>query len=503
MVDKSSSTSKNKPRKRIPKRILIPILIALSLQFSGPVTISDFPQLFEGKLIDYFNITTQGVQAMYSVTGLVGLVLDPTFGFIIQSIGFGFSCITFQFFTLIGIAALAVAVSHSSFLMFVVSRFLIGVALDALWVWQAPACEKWFSESYMTLALSSSLILGALVTSITTYYMPIIYVNTGNIILSVLFAGSICLVCFIGSFVFTYYDKRYEHLVEIEGLEDVDKSNQASRSGAKISHLLKITPLAYPVVISVFLYPMMLRQFTNSMTDFITVRYGIAFIEAKNLSAFLQITRAIFALIASALMTKYGKRSLGLLLSPILHLAAQLVFTVLPAEGQTSIWVLYLTVLTIAIGDAIFCCCGWSSFMTCCPSKLGQIGSAILLLLLNLNFTLMPVFLGWLTKERTVQAYTHENYFFVGLAFLCLCIGISAVYIDTRKYGGVLMKQENDEAVRKFKGSINREYEKILKGESTLSGGDGPDYLKAEGDGEKEEEEMSFELKKIDSEYKN
>ena len=133
--------------------------------------------------------------------------------------------------------------------------------------------------------------------------------------------------------------------------------------------------------------------------------------------------------------------------------------------------------------------------MTCCPSKLGQMGSAFLLFLANLNFTFMPVFLGWVTKPRTIEAYHIENYFFVGLASFSLCIGITAFYIDTRMYDGVLMKQENDEAVRRFKGEINREYELILGGGNAEIGAE--DYRAVQGQVEADSEDVSIELDEI------
>ena len=356
MADQNQSTKKEeRPRVSIPKRVLIPILVTMSLQFAGSMTISDFPQLFEGKLIEDLNLTTQSVQAMYSVTGIVGLVLDPFIGYVIQSIGFGYSCIIFQFFSLLGIVATGFAIAYSSFFMLVVSRVVIGVGMDSLWVWQAPACEKWFSSgSYMTMAMAINRIVATLITSLTTYVMPIIYVSSGKLTLTVVFPGVICLVCFIGSILFMLLETKHEKLLEIQGLEDVEKSKQAGRSRARYAHLLKIRPITYAIILAIFFYPMMLRQFTNTMTDFITVKHGIDFIQAKNLSAFLQITRAPFLMIFSTLVTRYGKRSLGLILSPLMHLIGQVIFLLLPTDGQTPIWVLYLTVLFVALGDGLY-----------------------------------------------------------------------------------------------------------------------------------------------------
>ena len=356
--------------------------------------------------------------------------------------------------------------NKSSFWLFIASRVLIGIGIDALWVWQAPACEKWFSGRFLTIALTLNRVIASLLAAVTAFVMPIIFVKTGQLTNAVLFPGAICLVCFIGSFVFTFYDKKYENLAQIEGLEGVDKAKQLDRSRAKISHLLKVKPIVYPIVLAILSYPMMMRQFTNTMTDFITVRYGIEFIQAKNLSAFIQITRSALALIFSALFTKYGKRSMGFVLSPILQLCAHFIFLTLPSGGQASVYTIYLCVLMISAGQSLYDSTAWACFLTCFPSKLGQLGSAFLLLLANLNYTFLPIFLGWMTKARTIEAYQHLIYFLIGLCCVCLCIGLIVMFIDCKLYGGILMKQENDEAVRKFKGHINKEYEKVLAGES-------------------------------------
>ena len=478
--------------KDIPKKLLIAIFPLATLQWFGSSFSYDYPQVFEAVRIQRMQIDAFKVQFLYSIGSFPNFFSNIIASMMLPKLGVGYIVLFFQTTVFIGSALTYLAVRINSYGLICVGRIFIGISFDVCLLGMILCCEKWFRGKILSVSLSIGRFMGLMGTSSSYYLLPTILLDTRSIENS-----SFC--CVVASFVvfaftalFAVIDIKNEHLLKTntkgengDEEEEIQKAiDQADGDqkllGSKIvsaasmikekdftfKHAKYISLKSWILLIYLVLAPTIYYQFTNTGSDFLMVRYGFTYEEAKNTLSLLPFISALLLPFAAAMYTKFGFKPVGMLASNLFGLAAYSYLAILPTSGESS--KVTVCIILIAFFYALNYGCMWSSFLISLPKEASGLCVGFALTMMKGLFGTVPLFTGWLYRDRSVRGYQNWVYFMTGFSvFVTLC-AVWVLIIDARG-DRLLIMPENDPRVFKIQQKMSNDFKN-----SVLSrGGDG------------------------------
>ena len=243
---------------------------------------------------------------------------------------------------------------------------------------------------------------------------------------------------------------------EVTG-DGVSKQESAmdSQKVFRLSHLRYISKKAWACSLLCGAYIHLYRQFTNTGTDLLQVRFGLDYQTAKNKLTILPLITAVLSPILAVFYSNFGLMSLGTLVSTILSVVTYIYFSLLPTE--VSGYGIEIGLFLISLFATMFLSCSWSMLILSIPRQASGLMIAITVTFQNILFFLLPLIFSSIYGPRTVNAYQNFFYALAGLGGICLLVAI-VLFAADHTSGRILMMPENDIKVKKAQEKQSRAF---------------------------------------------
>ena len=187
-------------------------------------------------------------------------------------------------------------------------------------------------------------------------------------------------------------------------------------------------------------------------TELLIKRYNYTLIEAKNILFILPLMTILFVPLYSSLVTKYGKKSLLMIVSFSLCVAAYLLAYFLPSRPSK---LMYAFVFLMGQYRSLYSSCVWSSILQVTPSKLEPLAIGIGLFFTNLMLGVLPIYFGHVVESDNEIGFQKAIGNLLAIAVVCLLNSIAVFLVDQRN-GSLLYIGENSKEAKLLKDRINQ-----------------------------------------------
>ena len=467
-------------KKKIPTCLLAVMFPVITLQAFAAAFIFDFPQIFEGVLIEKMGINVYRVQFLYSLGAFPNLVTNLIASYFLPKLGVGFIAVIFETFAFVGAALTYQAVRINSYSFLCSARIFVGMCYDLCILGVMLSCEKWFRGKILSISLGVDQFLRLSATSLSYYLLPKFLLTSRNLESSAFFCTLVSFIIFMLTALFAVLDIKYEKLLKNEEITPEEKEenqiekipNQAKGNdnfGSKVAsivsavlekeftfrHLKYIPVKGWMLLLYTFITPNIYFQLTNTGSDFLSIRFGLSYEDSKNALALVPLIAAIILPFTSALYSKFGLKPLGLLISNILAMGSYIYLAVLPPDSSKA------SVTAALIMMSLFYGFNYGSVWTCVflsiPKEASSLFLGLLITLQNAGFSVLPLVTTLLYQSRTVAGYQNWVYFMIALSSVSMLIGVLILIIDLSS-GRVLMMPENDPRVLKIQDKMSSDF---------------------------------------------
>jgi MFS family permease len=193
-------------------------------------------------------------------------------------------------------------------------------------------------------------------------------------------------------------------------------------------------------------------MFSSLSTELMIKRFSYKQIDAKNILFLLPLVAIIFVPIYSALVVKFGKKSLLMIISFSLAIAAYTLAFLLPNEPSN---LHYLFIFLLGQHRSLYSSCVWSSILQASPSKIESLTIGIGLFFSNVFLGLLPIWFGHLAESDDEPGFQNVLGNLVILSILCLINSI-CVFVADKRNGSLLYIGENTKTAKLLKDRINK-----------------------------------------------
>ena len=449
--------------KKVPKLIPIFVLIYTALQWSSVSLFYDFPILFEDGLIDQFGITPVEVGYFMAATYILPLFFQVKVGRLIESFGQFKSNIAIQSLMLFSILLAYLGVLSNSFWLMCISRALYGVCFNSLYVVIADMGGLWAS-SWLTLFLGLTRSIANLFLSFFNYFLPLVYLRYKSLVPTLLFYSLMTITSIALSFIYLKVEKKYRIPNESmkKNKEEGSEKEKAEGPTFQIKDIPKIPLVSKAIGFSMIFLPFCHRIFRLTAIDLIMVKFNKTYSEAKNPLAIYPFTNLFLLISFSFIFAAFGKKSFGMLTASAGYTTFNLILLISSPEVPN--WVIYSAFVVLSFSASCYRCCAWASLLLTLPKQACTLMMSFLLQIECFFITFMPILIGFVTKDRTPQAYDNQIWMFLCLAGGFLVMYVWVCFYDLIYCNGMLTKVDNHKDVKEYKEMVNGEMEEYLKG---------------------------------------
>ena len=481
---------------KLSTKFLALILILTIVQAMGSSFTYDFPQIFEAVLIEKLGINAYKVQLLYSIGTAPNLVSNLIASFFLPKLGVGYILIIFQLVTFSGAALAYLALRIDSYTFLCIARVLVGISFDFGILGGILSCEKWFRGKILSISLGLARLMRLVGSSVSFYLLPKLFISSRNIETSAFFCVIVCFATFCTTSILAVLDIKYEHLLkesekelEVEE-EDKEEEEEFNRSGLqhlqgskivsvtsvikqkefRFRHFRYISPKARFFLLYVFLVPSMYYQMTSTGSDFLVNRFRMPFKQAKNTLSILPLICGSVMVPCSFFYTKFGNKSIGILLASLFALASYATFAVLPV-GSGSLTLIPIILLGFYYGlnySTMF-----SSLILSVPKEASSTIVGISITCQNMLYASLPLLTGYIYRNRTIGGYQNWLYFMIFYSLLATLFALMVLVIDLRG-DRMLMIPENDPRVLKIQKKMSSDFQNSVLRQSGRASSKGP-----------------------------
>jgi MFS family permease len=207
-------------------------------------------------------------------------------------------------------------------------------------------------------------------------------------------------------------------------------------------------------------------QYTNIATEILEHRFGYTFEEANKLTIIPEAAFIVVSPFVSKWVEVKGKKPLWLLVAAVIFLGNYSYMYFMKVEKTL---VLYLNFTAIGFGYSITTCALFSSVALSIPKAGVSMGYSILTLIENIGLSLLPLYFGEISEDRSVESYNQCLLALVVLSILGTIFCLLLLLYDT-KNSNLLTLPENSKKVRKLRKGIDSDFlEKSVRGNTSVS----------------------------------
>ena len=428
----------------------------------------DFPQALEDQLIRRFETTTFEIGLLYSLYALPNLILAPVSGYVIEKYSMPISGLIFGFLTFTGQLMCLIAVNVGKVNIAVAGRGVYGIGAEGVYILQATVNEYWFSGSLLSVSNAICQIAINIGDMMGNYFTPYIFENSRSIP-SPIFAGAgMCLISSIATlwyyFLHRYYEKRHQD--RLEDLEMSPGEKELAANFALMHELLdykiefgfssiQYFNLTFWLLCAVYLcLANALVQFTNIATEIVTNRFGYTYNDAKYFTILPQATFVVVSPFLSMLIERKGHKALALLGASIICFLVYISMYYTSADRPV---ILYLFMVMLGFCNSILLSTIFTSIALTVPKKGVSMAYSIMALVENLGIGLLPIYFGWLCRDRTIDDYNNAFISLMVLSGLSVVTSLILFFHDMRQ-NKLLDFPENSKKVKTLRSSINAQF---------------------------------------------
>lgn len=442
-------------------------ILALNLLMCfGMNYVFDFPQALEDPLIRKLDVDPSDIGYLYAMYALPNILLSPVSGYLIEKYNPAYSGLAFTMLNYIGQLLCLAAVSHGKFYLAIIGRGLYGIGGEGTLILQATINEYWFSGKFLSVSNGLCQTFNNMADMMGNFLTPLFFEKHRNIQLPLFIGACVCaLSCFVGIWYFILHTAYQQRHVDNEDEEESSKELKREFALMKAQDpdfkfefgfsSIKYFNLTFWLLCGVYLFlANAMVQFTNMATDLIMNRYSYAYEHTKYFTVLPQASFVFLSPIMSKVIETKGRKALFLLIASVVCYLNYLMMYYLDV-AETN-W-LYFNMCVIGFSNSILLSSIFSSVGLTVPKQGVSMAYSILALVENLGIGILPIYFGWLSKDRSVDSY---NRCLVGFQVLSICAIVFsfALLVHDIRQNHLLELPENSSEVKKIRTVINKDY---------------------------------------------
>ena len=462
---------------KLPKFVPVFILMYTALQWTSVSIFYEFPILFEDALIKEFGITPVEIGYFMGATYTIPLFFQVKIGNIIDRLGQFKSNIAIQSLMLFSILLAYLGVLSNSFWLMCISRALYGVCFNSLFIVISSLGSSW-ATSWITLFLGLNRSIANFFLSIFNFFQPLLYLRYESLVPPLLLYSLVTVTSIVLSFIYLKVEKKYYKFMNMDKKsKEKNKEDQDHRDEEKektegaatfgFRDLPKIRLISKVVGVTMTFVPFCHRLFRLTAIDLIMVKFNKTYSEAKNPLAIYPFTNLFLLTSFSFIFAAIGKKSFGMLTASVGYLACYLIL-LLGSAGVPN-WMIYLAFVILSFSASCYRCCAWACLILTLPKQANTTVTSFLVQLDAIFITFLPILIGFVTKDRTPQAYDNQLWMFISLAGVLVLVFVWVCVYDLVYCDGMLTKIDSHKDVKEYKERVDSEMDKYLKRNAGLN----------------------------------
>ena len=479
---KTSQASFPKAKKKT-NHLLLLLALNLFIPF-GQNYVFDFPQALAEPMMTSLRIDTDKISWLYTMYSLPNMIFSPITGYIIELIGCNNSAVVYTAITFIGQAIIYYGVVYQSYWYVFVGRGLYGIGGEGLTILQLTINELWFYGNFLSASVAWCDIFAIMGLLGGNFFNPQLFTAYRSLHMCFFVSCMICFFSFSISFVYYFVHNKYVHLVTHEHDDSLSELSGMGQLGTKKAQALgmsatedklfdneednvekiqlqfgfrsiKYFNATFWLLCLVFLaLANCYYQFTNIATEVLQNRFMYSYESASNFTVIPELAFIIVSAPLSTLIETHGRKPLWMLICSIMFLTSYLWMYFMPFQPSN---LLYVHFSMLGVGFAILTCALFSSVALSIPKAGVSMGYSILTLVENIGLSSLPPYFGYISRDRTKDAYNECILSLVVLSILSVILCSFLVLYDT-KNTRLLTLPENSKRVRKLRKNIDSDY---------------------------------------------
>jgi MFS family permease len=401
----------------------------------GNFYVFDIPQLFEDPLISQFGIDTVEISYLYAIYSIPNFIFAPLGSVLLNYTGLGLGAVIFSGCIFFSVVMVYLGVAQSSFTAIFIGRALLGIGGESLIVCQATMAEKWFTGSFLSLAIGMNTVMMLAGSALAAFLGPELYVLFRSMQYPIFCAGAICFLCWFLSFVYC--------MIEWRNLDMIENEDEKDDTKFTLKHVKFLGKLFWLLSIVFAFISMAYYQFTNFITDFLMHRFHYDYLGAKNLVALMPLFICIEIPIFSSVVVVIGRKGMVLMLAGLLAAASYLGLRSLPEEPSFKVTV---CLFGVSCFYSLYSSVIWTSMTLVVPKQGTSVALGLATTIQNILMTSLPIVFGKINTDRTPAAYNTSLQLLTFLGVGALFFSAIVTIVDF-KSGKQLHLPENSKSV--------------------------------------------------------
>lgn len=410
----------------------------------GNMYINDIPQQMSKGFLNYFNITQQDIQFLYSLYSLGATPMALLGGFLVTYFTSNLTSLFSNFGSFISTILTYIGIYYKKYYLVMISRVLFGISAETFIVAQLSQISEIFTGKYLSLATGLNQAFNSLGFAVSFFVNPKMYLESRGIFLPFFLGGIACFICTLFCLIWTFIDHFKEK--NVEEVENITKF--------EFKQILELRDIRIGLTIfNLVVTGQCLFIFNTFATGCLMTRFGYTLSEAKNIISIMPLITIPSIPIYSAITSKIGKKMILGIFGYLMVTTAFIILLLLPYEKSNLVYLSYILLSQFwSLSSSI----NFSSITLVSPKKLFGVAFGFTFFLNSLVFSGMSLYYGWLLKEETRESYSNAliSVIVVGILGIILC---SSIYIIDKKRGGVLNYPEGSEESKTLRMKINNE----------------------------------------------
>lgn len=427
----------------------------------------DFPQALEDPLLRLFRIDTVKLELLYSMYAIPNVLLCPFSGYLIEKIGSQKAGLVFAFLVLVGQILCINGIRTERFDWMIAGRGIYGVGAEGMLILQATINEFWFSGRFLSVSNALCQLVNNFALLSGNFATPIVFENSRSLEKPLYIGGVVCLVSLVVSLTYYFLYKAYSPRRKEEQKEDdIDdelrnsdlfvlmQQDPSFKISFGFSSIKFFNTTFWLLCVVYLLLANATLQFTNIATEMITNRYTYEYEDAKYFTVMPQVSFILLSPIISKVIEAKGRKALALLIASVVLLLNYFALHYMPVAKSNF---LYLNMILIGFSNAVLLSTIYSSVALTIPRQGVSMAYSILALVENLGISTLPLYFGWILKQRRIEDFNDALLNLQLIALLAVLASLVLLLHDVRQ-SRVLELPENSQRVASIRSQINSDF---------------------------------------------
>ena len=438
--------------------VLISVFLTMIGFNLGNFYVFDIPQALAEPFIKYFDVTTVEISLLYTVYSLPNFIFTPLGSVILGYTGLGYGAILFTGFVAFGLVFMNIGVYLKYFPIMVIGRTLFGIGGENAVIAQASIGEKWFSGSFLSVALALNNVVSLLANTMGNFFTPYLFAKERTFSVTLFVSAIITVVGWGLALIYYILETKYESMAEGEEADDNSKDDQSEENNVvirfRIQDATQLPILFWAVSMAFALISNSYYNFIDFSTDCIENKFKYEYTEAKDFVSLVTLGVVFTLPFFSYVVLKVGRKGHFLLGSAVIACISFLFLAFIPNENGPGV---FIGMIGISLFFSLYNSAIWSSIALTVPKQAVSFAYAAATTLQNIGLTVFPLLFGWINQERTGEAYQKS---LIGLAIIAALGALVSVFIviNDLTTGGVLNYPENDKKVTEIRSRATESY---------------------------------------------